>query len=104
MKERSLVSMILLSIFTLGIYSIYWYCSFQNQLKEQTGEGYGGLGHILASIFTLGIYSIVWSYKAGKRLEKLGAEDQAVLYLILTLVGFNVVAWLLMQHQANSLK
>lgn len=103
MRKRNLLMMIVLSFLTLGIYSIYWYCSFQSELKRETNEGFGGLGHLLATIFTFGIYYIVWSYNAGKRLEKQGAEDWSLIYLILTIVGLGIINMLLMQNQANNL-
>ena len=103
MKKRGIVAMIILSIVTFGIYSVYWQCSFQNQLKQQTQEGFGGVGHFFMCIFTFGIYPIYWSYAAGKRLNKLGATDQAVLYLVLTFVGFGWLNMFLMQSQANKL-
>jgi hypothetical protein len=41
-KIRSPLSVILLSIITIGIYSLYWqYASF-NEMKEHSGEGIGG--------------------------------------------------------------
>lgn len=106
MKERSLVLMVLLVIITFGLYGLYWYCSFQNQLKKETGAGFGGFGHLMASIFTFGIYAIVWNYKAGKRLEKLGATDLSIVYLLLILfAGLGaIINPLLMQSQANKLK
>ncbi|GHV01169.1 hypothetical protein FACS1894211_10330 [Clostridia bacterium] len=60
MKKRSIGLMVVLFIFTFGIYAIYWPCHFQSQLKEKTGEGAGALGHFLLTIVTFGIYSIVW--------------------------------------------
>ncbi|MFK5883606.1 MAG: DUF4234 domain-containing protein [Candidatus Izemoplasma sp.] len=104
MTERGLVAIILLSIFTLGIYALYWMIVFQIELKKETDEGFNGFGHFLMLFFTLGIYSIYWQYAAGKRLAKQGAEDNSVLYLILALFGLSIVNMALMQNQANSLK
>ena len=103
MKQRGIGMMILLSIITLGIYTIYWQCSFQGQLKEKTGEGFGPIGHFLMCIVTFGIYSIYWSYAAGKRLAKLNAGDNSILYLVLTLVGFGWINMFLMQNEANKI-
>lgn len=103
MKKRSIVMMILLNIVTVGIYQLYWTCSFQNQLNKKTGDGFGGFGHLLMLIFTFGIYAIYWQYAAGTRLAKLGAANYSALYLIFCFV---VLSWLnpfLMQHQANKL-
>ena len=56
MKKRKIVVMILLCVITLGIYSIYWQCSFQGQLKEQTGKGFGAIGHFFMCLITFLIY------------------------------------------------
>jgi len=104
MKERSPLAVLLLSIFTLGIYAVYWIIVFQIELKRETGEGFNGLGHFLMLIFTFGIYGIYWQYAAGKRLAKKGAEDNSVLYLVLALVGLSVINMVMMQSQANNLK
>ncbi len=103
MKKRNIVVMVILSIVTAGIYSLYWYCSFQNQLKKETGDGFGGLGHLLITLITGGIYGIYWQYAAGKRLEKLGSTDNAVLYLILSIVALGWLNPFFMQNQANQL-
>lgn len=103
MKKRSIGAMILLTIITLGIYALYWYCSFQSQLKEKTNEGFGGFGHFMATIFSFGIYYLVWQYKAGKRIAMLGLEDNSVLYLVLGLLSFGWINALLMQSQVNKL-
>ena len=104
MKKRSIGVMILLSIVTLGIYTIYWQCSFQNQLKKVTGKGFGGFGHFVMCLVTFGIYSIYWNFAAGKRLVAAGAKsDYAFMYLILCLIGFSFVNMFVMQSQANGL-
>jgi hypothetical protein len=96
--------MIVLTVITLGIYSLYWYIKFQMELKEETGEGFGGLAHFLVTILTFGIYGIYWNYAAGKRLASLGADDLSILYLILPFIGgAGIINPYLMQNQANNL-
>jgi hypothetical protein len=102
MKHRSIGLMILLFLFTFGIYPIYWYIVFQSELKEKTGEGFGGFIHLVVTILTFGIYGIYWQYAAGKRLAKQGADDNSVLYLILG-IFFAILNPFLMQSQANNL-
>ena len=102
MENRSIGFMILLWIFTLGIYPIYWQYKFQSELKSKTDEGFGGLMHLIMLMITFGIYAIYWQYAAGKRLAKLGAADQSILYLILVLVGGAIFNPFLMQSQANN--
>ena len=103
MKQRNIVTMVLLYLFTFGIYPLVWYCKFQGELKKETGDGFGPVAHFFVSLFTFGIYGIYWQYAAGKRLAKLGATDRAVMYLLLGLF-FPVLNPFLMQHQANNLK
>ena len=104
MKRRSIVMMIVLTIITFGIYSIYWTCSFQNQLKKNTGKGFGGFGHLLALMFTFGIYGIYWQYAAGRRLAELGAQDNSTIYVVLVFVFLSWLNKYFMQSQANQLQ
>ncbi|MCL2539810.1 MAG: DUF4234 domain-containing protein [Firmicutes bacterium] len=103
MKKRGIGVMILLYIFTFGIYAIVWPCMFQGELKKETGEGFGPWGHFFMSIFTFGIYAIYWQYAAGKRLAKLGATDRGILYLIFCFIALSWLNPFLMQSQANGL-
>lgn len=103
MKKRSIFLMIVFTIITCGIYMFYWYIAFQVELKRQTNEGFGGLGHFLMLLFTFGFYAIYWQYAAGKRLAKQGASDLSLVYILLVLVGCSLNPFI-MQSQANSLK
>jgi len=96
--------MIVFTIITLGLYGIYWYIAFQVELKRQTKLGFGGFAHFIVSLITFGIYSLYWQYAAGKRLEKQGANDLSVLYLILCFTPFSWLNPYIMQSQANNLK
>lgn len=103
MKKRSIVGMLLLSIFTFGIYTAYWHFKFQNEIREKTGEGLSGGLHLIACLFTFGIYFVYWNYVTGKRLAKLGADDFSVLYLVVSIISLSWICQLVMQHQANSI-
>lgn len=104
MKKRSVAFVVLMSIFTLGFYYLYWYCSFQNQLHRETGDGFTGVGHFFATMFSFGIYTLYWHYVVGKRLAKLGGEDQGVVYLLFALFGLSIISTALMQSTANGLQ
>ncbi len=103
MKKRNIALMVVFTLITCGIYGLYWYCSFQNQLKKETGEGFGGAAHFFMTFITFGIYGIYWQYVAGKRIEMLGGSDNAVLYLILSLFSLGWLNSFLMQNQVNQL-
>lgn len=95
--------MVLLTLITFGIYLIYWTVSFQAELKQKTGKGFGGFGHFIFLFVTLGIYLIVWNYKVGERLKYQGGDDNGLLYLILVLVGFGWLTPFLIQLEANKI-
>lgn len=70
--DRGLISYIVLSIITCGIYGYYFIYKMAHDINiacEGDGETTGGLAaFILFSFITLGIYSWYWLYKLGNRL------------------------------------
>lgn len=71
--DRGLVSYILLSLITCGIYSYYFIYKMAadvNVACEGDGEETAGLvAFILLSFITCGIYAWIWYYKLGNRLS-----------------------------------
>ncbi len=56
-KVRSPVAVIVFSIITLGIYTLYWYYAVFTELKDRTGNGVGGpIGLVLG--LCIGIVNI----------------------------------------------
>ena len=106
--ERSILSCILLSIVTCGIYGIYWFVKMTNESnalsKEKTASG--GMA-ILLSLVTCGIYMIYWNYKMGKKMYEAGTtygkdiKDNSVLYLVLSIFGLSIVNYVLIQQDIN---
>ncbi len=70
--DRGLLSYILLSLITCGIYGYYFIYKLAHDINiacEGDGESTTGLvGFILLSLITCGIYSWVWYYSLGNRL------------------------------------
>jgi hypothetical protein len=61
-KRRQPVAVILLSIVTLGIYTLYWIYQVFRELKETTGEGFGPVLALILAIlggFTFYVTTIV---------------------------------------------
>jgi hypothetical protein len=56
-NQRATVSVVLLTIITLGIYGLYWQYSVFKELKQYSGEGIGG-GLALLFAFVFGIINI----------------------------------------------
>jgi hypothetical protein len=60
-RQRGVLFVILMSIFTLGIYSIYWYYKSFEELKNYRKQGVNGivgvlLAFVIVSIFLLPAY------------------------------------------------
>lgn len=70
--DRGLLSYILLSLITCGIYSYYFIYQLAKDVNTacdgDNNSTQGLVGFILLSIITCGIYSWVWYYKLGNRL------------------------------------
>ena len=109
---RSIPLCIVLSIVTCGIYGIYWFVCLANDLNAVAEEPNGTSGGMafLFSIVTCGIYALYWMYKAGTQIAKakslrgLSADNSAgILYLILSLIGFGIISYALIQNELNNI-
>lgn len=108
-QKRNIALAVILSLVTCGIYSIYWFICItddSNMLSDEKTAS-GGMA-FLYSLITCGIYSIYWHYKTGKKMTNAGKKynksisDNSVLYLILTLLGFGIVNYCLIQNDLNN--
>jgi hypothetical protein len=72
-KRRNLVGLVLLSIITLGIYSLYWIHALARDMNTLcAGDGKktrGLLALLLLGLITFGIYGWVWYFMLGDRLQ-----------------------------------
>ena len=109
-KARDIAVCIILSIVTCGIYGIYWLVCLVDDLNVasgRVGDTSGGMVALL-TIVTCGIYGMYWAYKAGEKIayvkqRNTGIMDgnDSVLYLILSIVGFSIVVYALLQSELN---
>lgn len=109
-EKKSIVTMILLSIITCGIYGIIWFVNMTDESNRASGsDAASGGTAILYTILTCGIYSFYWNYKMGQKMAEAGKrygidiEDRAVLYLVLSLLGLGIVNTCLIQSDLNRL-
>lgn len=106
--KREIAISIILSIITCGIYSIYWFIAMTDESNTVSGDNSlgGGLAFLL-TLLTCGIYSIYWNYKMGKKMYEAGKRynkeisDNSIIYLVLSLIGFSVVNYCLIQNDLN---
>ena len=106
--ERSIVTSVIFSIITCGIYGIYWFITLTDDanIVSEENDTSGGLAFIL-SLITCNIYGIYWAYRMGQKIHAAGGKrniavgDNAVLYLILQFLGLGIVNYCLMQNELN---
>ncbi len=75
-KQRSLATYIILTFLTCGIYSIFFWYSYTEDVNAMCrGDGEESMNYILVlllSVITCGIYGLYWFYKQANRLRKAG--------------------------------
>ena len=108
-KALGVAKAIILSLLTCGIYGLVWFVKLtndSNSIAEQNKTASGGMA-ILLTMLTCGLYSFYWVYKLGKKIHEGGTrygvpvEDRSTLYIILTVLGFGIVAYVMAQSDLN---
>lgn len=108
-QKRSIPLCIILSLVTCGIYGLYWLVCLANDINTASGrdnDTSGGMV-LLLSIITCNIYGLYWMYKAGEKVDEARAargmtsQNNGLLYLLLSLFGFSIVSWALLQSELN---
>ena len=111
-EKREIVTCIILSIVTCGIYGIIWLVNIINDINavcqdDKANQSAGTV--VLLIIITCGIYGIIYFYQAGSRLAAAGKKynveiaDNSTLYLVLSIVGLQIVAYCLIQIDLNKI-
>lgn len=112
MNQRNIGLCILFTIITCGIYGLYWFyvlvTDCNNASNDQRAMS-GGVS-LLLNIVTCGIYGWYWCYKAGEQINSAKAargivvdSNSGVLYLILAILGLQIISWALIQNELNNL-
>ncbi len=73
-QVRETGTCILLTVVTLGFYSLYWYYKTHDEMKQHTGEGIGGAVALILAIFVGFVMPFFSSHEVGKLYERRGEE------------------------------
>ncbi len=109
MKQRKLMNMFFIMIFTLGIYAIYLVAKQNCELASELGEEKNVALQVILIFLTIGIWGVVLMYKSAKYLNEISNknnmnwEDLKDLVLCLTLIGAQPVCTFLYQDKINTL-
>lgn len=107
--KREIAISIILTLVTCGIYGVYWFIVMTDDVNKVSGNNKtsGGMA-FLFTLLTCGIYFFYWNYKMGKQLYEAGKNsgkdisDNSIIYLVLSLFGFSIVNYCLIQNDLNS--
>ena len=113
-RRRSIITCVILTIITCGIYEFIWIARVHEDLENESQQYSGTSGGmvVLFSILTCGIYFLYWLYKSGGKISYIkrmdlgdsnivSTSDNGLLYLILGIFGLGIVAMALMQSDLN---
>ena len=104
-KQRNIVTAILLTLITCGIYGIYWAIMLAKEAVSVNDSNDNGLVEILLMIFLpfLGFFLAEQKLAKGCAAKGIAHNDNSILYLILGLVGFSIVNFCMMQNDLNKI-
>lgn len=104
-QKRNIATCVVLSLVTCGFYMIYWVVKVAQEAVKVKDENDNGLVEILLMLFLpfLGTYLAEKKLYEGATEKGLQIADNSVLYLVISLFGFSIVAVALMQNDLNKL-
>jgi len=71
-QRRGILFVLLISLITIGIYTLYWAYKTQEELKQHTGEGLGGVLGLVVWVIVSPVSAFVIPSEIGKMYERAG--------------------------------
>ena len=111
LKSKSIVTCVILSFVTCGIYGLIWLAQIVDDVKLASGDDKlpeGGMA-VLLTIITCGVYGFYLAYILGKSMITANTNngfsdtDNSILYLVLALFGLSLVNYCLIQNDLNAI-
>lgn len=104
-KERNIVTAILLTIVTCGIYGIYWAIMLAKEAVSVKDPADSAILEIVLMLFVpfLGFFLAEKKFAEGCAARGIPHSDNSVIYLVLGLFGLGIVNFCMMQNDLNKL-
>ena len=108
-ERRDIALAIVFTVLTCGLYSIFWFIKLTDEINAVAGETdatSGGMAFVF-SLITCGLYTYYWMYKMGEKLDNIAviqgrsSQSRGLIYLVLSLFGFSIISYALMQDSLN---
>jgi hypothetical protein len=111
LEVRSIVTYIILSIITCGIFALYWIYVLAEDMRRVSNDPNAPSGGmvLLLSIVTCGIYQFIWFYRQGEIIDRVktslgySSSNTGIIYLVLSIFGLSIVSTALLQDELNKL-
>jgi hypothetical protein len=105
-KKRGIVSSLIFSLITCGLYVIYWIIKVTNEMNTllDRKNATGGLMTIIFTILTCGLYGFYWAYKLGDNVDLLKGNrsgNTGILFLVVYIFCFGIINVALAQDAIN---
>lgn len=107
-EKRSIVTLILLSFITCGIYNLYLIYKQSQEINLLADVNESAGTELMLSLITCGLYIFYWHYKYAKRVALLQenkgitVNDVSVLNLIISILGLEFIAAAILQNEMNN--
>jgi len=104
-KKRNIVTCILLTLITCGIYGIYWIIMLAREAVSVKDPADSGTLEIVLMLFVsfVGVFLAEKKLAEGCAAKGIPHTDNSILYLILGLLGLGIVSLCMMQNDLNKL-
>ncbi|MBE6769112.1 MAG: DUF4234 domain-containing protein [Ruminococcaceae bacterium] len=104
-KNRNIVTCIILSLVTCGIYSIYWVVCLARESVSVSDPNDSAILEIVLCLFLpfLGFFLAEQKFANGCTAQGIPHKDNSILYLVLGLLGFSIVNYCMMQNDLNQI-
>jgi hypothetical protein len=106
-KNRNIVTCVILTIITCGIYGIYWGIMMIREAISVKDPSDGGILEIVLMfvpyVSCLSFFLTEKKLAEGCTAKGIAHEDRSILYLILGLLGLGIVNFCLLQNDLNGL-
>ena len=104
-KQRKLVTCILLSLITCGIYSIYWVIMLAKEAVSVKDPADNAVLEIVLMLFLpfLGIFLTEKKFAEGCAARGIAHSDNSVIYLVLGIIGLGIIGICMLQNDLNKI-
>lgn len=105
--RRELITAVFLSIFTFGLYGIWWNVCLHREVSAlaKVDKPISGWLVIFLTLITFGAFYLFWIWRMGERCAQIKNSPNgfgwSVGFILCALYGVPVVAWCVMQHTLN---